>query len=115
VSVSNAYIRFLNLIDALDHMNPGRSLDSLEIQLLEFIVQQQAQNQAVLVGDIISLNYIGSQATLHSRLKDLVLHGYVKLIADKKDARKKSVIPTRLAAKYIEFMSNCLEKSVKLT
>jgi DNA-binding MarR family transcriptional regulator len=97
--VSNAYIRFLNLIDALDHMNPGRSLDSLEIQLLEFIVQQQAQNQA----------------TLHSRLKDLVLHGYVKLIADKKDARKKSVIPTRLAAKYIEFMSNCLEKSVKLT
>ena len=111
----NAYIRFLNLIDALDRMNPGRSLDSLEIQLLEFIVQQQAQNQAVLVGDIIRLNCIGSQATLHSRLKNLALRGYVKLLTDKEDARKKSVIPTKLAVKYIEFMSTCLEKSVKVT
>jgi DNA-binding MarR family transcriptional regulator len=113
--MSDAYIRFLNLLDALDRINPGRSLDSIEIQLLEFIIQQQAQNKAVLVGDIISLNYIGSQATLHSRLKNLVLRGYVKLHTDKEDARKKSVIPTKLAAKYIQFMSDCLEKSVKVT
>jgi hypothetical protein len=29
-----AYIRFLNCLDALDRMNPGKKLDSTEEQLL---------------------------------------------------------------------------------
>lgn len=113
--MSNAYIRFLNLIDALDRINPGRYLDSLEIQLLEYIMQHHVQNKAIWVGDLISLNHLGSQATLHGRLKKLISLGYIKLFVNKADARKKSVIPTKLAAKYIQFMSDCLEKSVKIT
>ena len=109
----NAYIRFLNLIDALDRMNPGRALDYLEIQLLEYIMQQDSRKIPLLVGDLISLQQYGSQATLHGRLKNLVTLGYVKLLADKTDARKKSVIPTKLAIKYVQFMSDCLEKALK--
>lgn len=113
--MSDPYIRFLNLVDALDRINPGRSLDFLEIQLLELIMQQQAQNQTLLVGDLISLSDLGSQATLHGRLKSLVVQKYVRLIPDKEDARKKSVIPTKLAVKYIQFMSDCLGKSLRFT
>jgi len=111
--VPNAYIRFLNLIDALDRINPGRSLDYIEIQLLEYIMQQDARKIPLLVGELIDLSHLGSQATLHGRLKNLSVLGYVKLVADKADARKKSVIPTKLAIKYVQFMSDCLEKALK--
>jgi DNA-binding MarR family transcriptional regulator len=111
--VPNAYIRFLNLIDALDRMNPGRSLDYIEIQLLEYIMQQDARKIPLLVGDIIAMSRLGSQATLHGRLKNLVAMGYIKLVEDKNDARKKSVTPSKLAVKYVQFMSDCLEKSLK--
>lgn len=109
----NAYIRFLNLIDALDRINPGRSLDNIEIQMLEHIIQQQARNHKLLVGDMIAMSHLGSQATLHGRLKNLVAMGYIKLVEDKNDARRKSVIPTKLAIKYVQFMSDCLEKALK--
>ncbi len=102
---------FLNLIDALDRMNPGHALDCLEIQLLEYIMQATLEQRILLVGDLISLQQYGSQATLHGRLKNLVTLGYVKLLADKTDARKKSVIPTKLAIKYVQFMSDCLDKA----
>ena len=109
----NAYIRFLNLIDALDRINPGRSLDNIEIQMLEHIIQQQARNHKLLVGDMIAMSHLGSQATLHGRLKNLVAMGYIKLVEDKNDARRKTVAPTKLAIKYVQFMSDCLEKSLK--
>jgi DNA-binding MarR family transcriptional regulator len=109
----NAYIRFLNLIDALDRINPGRSLDYIEIQMLEHIIQQQARNHKLLVGDMIAMSHLGSQATLHGRLNNLVAMGYIKLVEDKNDARRKSVIPTKLAIKYVQFMSDCLEKALK--
>ena len=111
--MSNAYIRFLNIVDTLDRMNPGRALDSLEIQLLEYIMRQNSQNIPLLVGDLIGLSHLGSQATLHGRIKNLFALGYVKFVSDKTDARKKSVIPTKLAIKYVEFMSDCLGKSLK--
>ena len=109
----NAYIRFLNLIDALDYMNPGRALDSLEIQLLGYIMQQDSRKIPLLVGELIGLSHLGSQATLHGRLKNLSALGYVKLVADKVDARKKSIIPTKLAIKYVQFMSDCLGRALK--
>lgn len=109
----NAYIRFLNLIDALDRINPGRSLDYIESQILEHIIQQQARNHTLLVGDIIAMSRLGSQATLHGRLKNLVAMGYIKLVEDKNDARRKAVSPTKLVTKYVQFMSDCLEKSLK--
>lgn len=37
--MSTSYIRFLNLIDALDRMNPGRPLDEIERGLLEHILR----------------------------------------------------------------------------
>jgi DNA-binding MarR family transcriptional regulator len=111
--MSNAYIRFLNIVDTLNRSNPGRTLDCLEIQLLEYIMQQDSRNIPLLVGDLIGLSHLGSQATLHGRLKNLSILGYVKLVADKVDARKKSVIPTKLAIKYVQFMSDCLGRGLK--
>lgn len=110
--MSNLYIRFLNTIDALGRANPGRALDSTEIQLLEHILLAADKGQALLVGDLIHLTQLGSQATLHGRIKNLVVLGYVKLVVDKVDARKKYVVPTKLAQKYVQFLSDCIEASL---
>ena len=109
---SSYYIRFLNLIDALDRMNPGRKLDSVEESLLDNILLSFHAKQSILVGDLITMADIGSQATLHGRLKNLNAMGYIKMIANE-DGRKKEVVPTKSAIKRYEEISKCLEKAVK--
>jgi inorganic pyrophosphatase len=107
----SAYLRFLNLIDALDRINPGKKLDAIEKSLLDRIVSAAHAKQAILVGDLISLSELGSQATLHGRLKNLTAMGYIKM-ASNDDGRKK-VLPTKLALKRYEDISKCLEKALK--
>jgi DNA-binding MarR family transcriptional regulator len=111
-SKNSAYIRFLNLIDVLDRINPGRKLDATEESLLNKIVLSAHQDQIVLVGDLISLAELGSQATLHGRLKNLRAMGFIEMAADE-DGRKKHVVPTKLAMKRFDEMSRCLEKAVR--
>jgi DNA-binding MarR family transcriptional regulator len=109
---SSPYIRFMNLIDAFDRINPGKKLDSIEESLLDRIVLSFYANHSLLVGDLISISELGSQATLHGRLKNLSAMGYIKMAANE-DGRKKEVVPTKMAIKRYEEMSKCLEKAVK--
>jgi hypothetical protein len=111
---SSCYIRFLNLIDALDRMNPGKKLDSVEESLLDKIILSFHENQSILVGDLISMSELGSQATLHGRLKNLSALGYIKMAANQ-DGRKKEVVPSKMALKRYEELSKCLEKAVKVS
>jgi len=109
---SPAYIRFLNLIDVLDRSNPGKKLDATEESLLDKIFLSAHQCEVVLVGDLISLAELGSQATLHGRLKNLLAMGLIDMTAEE-DGRKKHVVPTKLAIKRYEELSKCLEKAVR--
>ena len=106
------YIKFLNLIDTLDRINPGKKLDCIEESLLDKIVLSAYENQSILVGDLISIAALGSQATLHGRLKNLNAMGYIKMVSTV-DGRKKEVLPTKLAIKRYEEISKCLEKAIK--
>ena len=110
----SAYLRFLNLIDTLDRINPGKKLDAIEKSLLDRIVNAAHAKQAVLVGDLISLSELGSQATLHGRLKNLTAMGYIKMVSND-DGRKKEVLPTKVALKRYDDISKCLEKALKST
>jgi hypothetical protein len=109
---SPSYIRFLNLIETLDHINPGKKLDFIEESLLDKIVTCAHLKESILVGDLISLSELGSQATLHGRLKNLSVMGYIKM-ASNTDGRKKEILPTKLAIKRYEEISRCLERAVK--
>ncbi len=109
---TSSYLKFLNLVDALDRINPGKKLDCIEESLLDTIVSSAQAKQAILVGDLISLTELGSQATLHGRLKNLSALGYIKMAVNA-DGRKKEVLPTKMALKRYEEISKCLEKAVK--
>ena len=111
-TTKTSYLRFLNLIDAIDRMNPGKKLDFIEEDLLDKIVLASYAKKMILVGDLISLSELGSQATLHGRLKNLSAMGYIKMAANV-DGRKKEVVPTKMAFKRYEEISKCLEKAVK--
>lgn len=111
-NTKTSYLRFLNLIDAIDRMNPGKKLDCTEEDLLDKIVLASYAKKVILVGDLISLSELGSQATLHGRLKNLSAMGYIKM-ATNVDGRKKEVVPTKMAFKRYEEISKCLEKAVK--
>jgi DNA-binding MarR family transcriptional regulator len=111
-NTKTSYLRFLNLIDAIDRMNPGKKLDCTEEDLLDKIVLASYAKKVILVGDLISLSELGSQATLHGRLKNLSAMGYIKMAANV-DGRKKEVVPTKMAFKRYEEISKCLEKAVK--
>jgi len=113
-SKNSAYIRFLNLVDVLDRINPGNKLDATEESLLNKIVLSADQGQIMLVGDLISLAELGSQATLHGRLKNLRAMGFIDMAADE-DGRKKHVVPTKSAIKRFEERSKCLEKAVRIS
>ena len=109
---ASPYLRFLNLLDAIDRINPGKKLDSIEESLLNKIILASVAKQSVLVGDLISLSDLGSQATLHGRVKNLSAMGYIKM-ASNEDGRKKEVLPTKIALKRYEDISKCLEKAAK--
>ena len=109
---SSCYIRFLNLIDALDRMNPGKKLDFVEESLLDKVILSFHANQSILVGDLIAMSELGSQATLHGRLKNLSALGYIQMAVNA-DGRKKEVIPSKMALRRYEELSKCLEKAVK--
>lgn len=109
---TSSYIKFLNLIDAIDRINPGKKLDCIEESLLDKIVSCAHAKQAILVGDLIAMTDLGSQATLHGRLKNLSAMGYIKMAANV-DGRKKEVVPTKMAIKRYEEISKCLEKAAK--
>ena len=109
---ASPYLRFLKLLDAIDRINPGKKLDSIEESLLNKIILASVAKQSVLVGDLISLSDLGSQATLHGRVKNLSAMGYIKMAANE-DGRKKEVLPTKIALKRYEDISKCLEKAAK--
>ena len=108
-----AYIRFLHYLDSSDLVRLGKVLDDKERQLLNHVTLSTFQGKQLLVGDLIGLLELGSQATLHGRIKNLSAMGFIKLTQDTSDGRKKYVTLTAKAMKYYEKLSACLEKAQK--
>ena len=110
--MTNSYLRFLHLADTL--INPNdKPLDSLSKDILEHISKHIFLNKGkIVIGDILMLSQLGSQATLHKRLHALVDDGYLKLKSTN-DGRVKQIELTKKANKYFAGLSQALEKAVK--
>jgi DNA-binding MarR family transcriptional regulator len=110
-SKGKSYLNYLALLRAMEKEAGGHSIDPIEDQLLDQVMINQSQGRMQLVGDLIHLDAIGSQATLHSRIKRLAQKGYLQLKPNAQDARKKQV---RLSAKAIRRfvkLSSCIERA----
>jgi len=106
------YLRFLGLVETLDAgLLPDDKLDMIEEALLNQIMLSADLGKTILVGDLVSLERLGSHAMIHGRLKNLEQKGYIQLTLDKDDQRKKHVSPTKLATKRFDAISKCLQKA----
>ena len=107
---NQSYFRYLELFNLIADIKPRINLDKVEILLLDHIALALSQNTDLFVKDLITLSTIGSLATLHSRLKSLVVRGYIRLITDDDDNRKKHVVLTVKAQKYYENLSRLIDQ-----
>jgi|DEB19_MinimDraft_2_1074335.scaffolds.fasta_scaffold61793_1 DNA-binding MarR family transcriptional regulator len=107
------YLRFLNLLKALEGAN-SQQIDDACKKLLEVIALEAfLHNKYFTVNDLISLRTLGSPASIHKRLHFLVDKGYVQLVTQTNDARVKKVIPTSQAAKRFSQISKLMVSAVK--
>ena len=106
----DAYLRFTQLLEALEASPSFPKLDHIEKKLLEFIIAHESQGKQLLVGDVIYANAIGSQATLHRRIANLEKKSLVRYAADI-DGRKKCIELTPKARDYWAKLGKCVIKA----
>lgn len=112
--LSDAYLRFVRLLETLEGSPSFPKLDPIEKRLLEFIAIHEQDGKAILVGDVIYLNDIGSPATLHRRLQRLKNHDLVRYGEDI-DGRKKYLELTPKAKDYCAKLGKCLMRAVEVS
>jgi DNA-binding MarR family transcriptional regulator len=110
-NLSEIYFQYIESLSSLKHSNQFQALDSMELELLNEIAITWKHGKPLLVNEAISLNEIGSRATLHARIKNLRKKGYVDFHTDN-DGRKKIIKPTILAMSYFSSIANLLSTAV---
>lgn len=110
--MSIEYLRFLNLLKALD--NPSaKALDATSRKLLEIISIEAALHQRhFTVNELLAMKDIGSQASIHKKLHSLVQDGYITL-ETQEDARVKRALPTKQANKFFSEINKLFVSVVK--
>lgn len=107
------YLKFLNLVRALDSAPTFPALDATEERLLGELANAWAADQRVTVLEAMNLEADVSATTIHRRLKSLRKKGVVSLEVDESDNRIKYVLPTPLASEYFATLSRCMVAATK--
>ena len=111
---SAAYLRYLNLTKSIELSPAAPSLDLIEREVLSALALRWNKEQPILIADAISLKKIASQATLHSRLKQLKKKGFVKIVPDSSDGRRKYIQPTQKTCNYFDQLAKCVVKAARV-
>lgn len=84
-------------------INKRYKLDKLvEISLMNYLYGEYLAKKCVRVLDVLLLEDLASQATLHASLKTLRKKGLIELKNDPKDGRSKFIFPTKLSLKRFQ-------------
>jgi len=108
------YVNYILLLRAIESELGHPPIDSIENQLLNHVLINQNLGHKQLVGDLIQLGSLGSQATLHNRIKRLTKKGYLKLKPSIQDGRKKQVLLSKKSINHFAKHSSCIERAVSL-
>lgn len=111
-NLSEIYFQYIESLSSLKHSKQFLALDSMELELLNEIAIRWKHGKPLLVNEAISLNAIGSRATLHARIKNLRKKGYVEFHTDI-DGRKKIIKPTVMAIDYFSSVATLFSSAVE--
>jgi DNA-binding MarR family transcriptional regulator len=106
------YLRFLNLIHALDNGQNAPAMDLDAKKLLEVIAVRHGQGQPLTVTDAMALNTIASPATIHRKLDQLRELGMIDTVFEGSNRRTKFLIPTQVAQDYFEKVGAAMQQAL---
>jgi predicted transcriptional regulator len=104
-----AYLRFLNLLDAMRGVLPR--MDAPEQSLLHMVVAAWHQDKLLTVTQAMNSSKDLSPATVHRKIQTLQAKGLLEIVSDDKDSRFKYLSPTRKAIEYFEQLSICMRQA----
>lgn len=94
------YVALFKQIQKWNLDNQKIAIDPIEEQILYRALISEYDNEILYVSDLVRAKEIGSQATIHGRIKRLVNLGYLNLIICDADNRKKIIEPTQAAINF---------------
>ncbi|MDF9788316.1 hypothetical protein [Polynucleobacter sphagniphilus] len=106
----DSYFKYLAI---LAKSNKELELSNDERLLLDVVATAIHKGKVIYVKDLLVLNEIASQATLHKALTNLVNKKLLAFKATKEDGRLKEVVLTKIANKRYEMLSKAIEQAVK--
>ena len=109
----SAYLKFLNLVQALKAIPTFPAMDATEERLLHQLASAWNTGKQITVLEAMQLETDSSPTTIHRRLKSLRKKGIIELATDEIDNRVKYVFPTPLATEYFVQLSEALIKASK--
>jgi DNA-binding MarR family transcriptional regulator len=113
--LAEAYLNFRKLTSALEAMPGFEAFDANHKALFEVVVMHWSQGNPLTVQDTIGQTALGSPATLHKRLQNLIAQDLVKSDRVGTDLRAKFVSPTDKGLKYADWVGEKLIKSLTPT
>ena len=106
------YLRFLNLIHALDGGANAPAMDLDAKKLLEVIAVRHAAEKPLTVTDAMSLDNIASPATIHRKLDQLRELGMIDTVFEGKNRRTKYLVPTQMAHDYFNQVGQVMQQAL---
>ena len=112
--LSEAYLRFLQLVNAFQFDNAAVEMDANERALLDVLALCWYEGQPMTVREAIALDHLGSPATLHKRITRLRQKELLIALNQEGDRRAKYLIPSEKTLDFYGYLGHNLQK-VQLT
>ncbi len=106
------YLKFLRLVDGVRQLPSYPNMDCTEVQLLNALAQEWHTGNKISVLQAMGMLPDVSPSSVHRRLKTLRAKGFIALKEDEFDNRIKYIVGTKLFAKYLAKMDQCLTQAV---
>lgn len=102
------YMRFLNLLHAIEGGENAPEMDLEAKKLLEVIAVQESNKTPLTVTAAMNLGHIASPATIHRKLDVLRELGMIDTVYEGKNRRTKYLVPTQAAHDYFESVGKAM-------
>lgn len=108
--MSNNYLRFLALAEAIDLSTEFADVDEAAKQLLIYIALRHSQGKSITVTEAMGLKAIASPATIHRKLDVLLKVGLITKVVEKNNRRTKYLQPTNIADENFAKLGELIQK-----
>jgi DNA-binding transcriptional ArsR family regulator len=106
------YMRFLNLLHALEGGENAPEMDLEAKKLLEVIAVHEANKNPLTVTAAMNLGHIASPATIHRKLDVLRELGMIDTVFEGKNRRTKYLVPTQAAHDYFDSVGKAMTEAL---